>query len=102
VSNMNNDLCNRCNEKLILAGIPDNKYCDTCFFEVNMYGTVKNWEKLSDVEKAVEKEKINENYIENEVKLGNNKIAILGLIIIATLFVAILSTIIYSLIIKLI
>jgi len=67
-----------------------------------MYGTVKNWEKLSDVEKAVEKEKINENYIENEVKLGNNKIAILGLIIIATLFVAILSTIIYSLIIKLI
>ena len=102
MSNMNNDLCNRCNEKPILTGIPDNKYCDTCFFEVSMYGTVKNWEKLSDVEKAVEKEKINENYIENEVKLGNNKIAILGLIIIATLFVAILSTIIYSLIIKLI
>ncbi len=102
MSNLNCDLCNRCNEKLILAGIPDNKYCDTCFFEVNMYGTVKNWEKLSDVEKAVEKEKINKNYIENEEKLGNNKIAILGLIIIATLFVVIISAIIYSLIIKLI
>tara|TARA_B110000263_G_scaffold225834_1_gene217067 strand:- start:208 stop:516 length:309 start_codon:yes stop_codon:yes gene_type:complete len=102
MNNMNSDLCNRCNEKPILLGIPDNKYCDTCFFEVNMYGTVKNWEKLSDTEKSMEKEKINKNYIENEQKLGNNKIAILGLIIIATLFVVIISAITYSLIIRLI
>ena len=67
-----------------------------------MYGTVKNWEKLSDTEKSMEKEKINKNYIENEQKLGNNKIAILGLIIIATLFVVIISAITYSLIIRLI